>query len=415
MSCCYVKGLMPLVDALQTMQKNLSIVCDETQLPLPQALGFTLCEDIICASNVPPFNNSAMDGYALHADDLKNCSEQHPVQLSLVGKSFAGVPFLGEVQKGQCIRIMTGAVVPDSLNCVVMQEKCDVQGQRVTFKDTAQVNNNVRFAGEDLKVGQKVLSKGHKLTARDIPLLASLGIATVNVYRRLKVAILSSGDELKNLGETLQQGEIYDSNRYSIIAILSRLNVEIIDLGVIKDDYNLIKQALIKADQQADVVITSGGVSVGDADFIKQVLNEIGEIGFWKLAIKPGKPFAFGKLTNSVFFGLPGNPVSAIVTLYQLAVPAMAKMSGELLKPALRFNAICADKLSKSPGRTDFQRGNYCLNQEGQLVVTTTGNQGSGVFSSMSQSNCFVVLEQDRGDIEAGETVVIEPYSHLMD
>lgn len=415
MSCCDAKGLMPLSDALEKMQGALSNVCDKIILPLSDALGFTLCENIISDKNVPPFNNSAMDGYALHANDLKECSITNPIQLTQVGKSFAGAPFNGEVEAGCCIRIMTGAVVPDSLDCVVMQERSTVTGDLIRFDHAPKLNNNVRFAGEDLNLGQAVLQQGHKLTPRDIPLLASLGIANVAVYRQLKVAVLSSGDEVKSLGETLQHGEIYDTNRYSIMALLSRLNVEVIDFGIIKDDYGLIKAAMLQADQQADVVITSGGVSVGEADFIKEVLNEIGEIGFWKLAIKPGKPFAFGKLQNSVFFGLPGNPVSAIVTLYQLAVPAMAKMSGEVAKPPLRFNAICNDPLSKASGRTDFQRGTYSANEQGQLVVSTTGNQGSGVFSSMSQSNCFIVLEQDRGNIAVGETVVVEPYSPLMD
>ncbi|WP_028867740.1 molybdopterin molybdotransferase MoeA [Psychromonas arctica] len=415
MSCCDVKGLMPLSDALQKMQASLTNVCEKIVLPLPEALGFTLSENITSEKNVPAFNNSAMDGYALHASDLKNCDTDNPVHLTQIGKSFAGAPFAGKTPKGSCIRIMTGAVVPDDLDCVVMQERTVAEGKQITFNHAPKQHNNVRFAGEDLSIGQAVLQQGHKLTPRDIPLLASLGIATVAVYRQLKVAVLSSGDELTSLGEPLQQGQIYDTNRYSIMALLSRLNVEIIDFGIIKDDYEAIKQAMVSADQQADVVITSGGVSVGEADFIKEVLNEIGEIGFWKLAIKPGKPFAFGKLKNSVFFGLPGNPVSAIVTLYQLAVPAMAKMSGEVVKPAIRFNAICTDTLSKAPGRTDFQRGNYSVNEQGQLVVNTTGNQGSGVFSSMSLSNCFIVLEQDRGNISVGETVVIEPYSPLMD
>ena len=415
MSCCDTQGLMPLSDALTTMQETLENVCEQITLPLSAALGYTLSENIDSSLNVPPFNNSAMDGYALNAADLAYCSDSHPVTLTQIGKSFAGIPFNGDIKAGTCVRIMTGAVVPDALNCVVMQEQTTANDEKITFTAAVEINNNVRFVGEDITVGQTVLKKGHKLTPRDIPLLASLGIANVMVYRQLKVAVLSSGDELKSLGDSLSQGEIYDSNRYSIMALLSRLNVEVIDFGIIQDDYALIKETIIQADQQADVVITSGGVSVGDADYIKEVLNEIGEIGFWKLAIKPGKPFAFGKLKNSVFFGLPGNPVSAIVTLYQLAIPAMEKMSGGVVKPAIRFNAICTDKLRKSPGRTDFQRGTYSVNELGQLIVTTTGNQGSGVFSSMSQSNCFVVLEQERGNITAGETVLIEPYSALMD
>ncbi|MGJ8582147.1 MAG: molybdopterin molybdotransferase MoeA [Psychromonas sp.] len=415
MSSCDAPGLMPLAEAIDKLQDALSIVCESITMPLSAALGYTLSQDIISQQNVPPFNNSAMDGYALQCEDLSACSSENPISLTQVGKSFAGVPFEGALQAGECIRIMTGAVVPASLNCVVMQEQANIQGETITFTNAPKLHNNIRFAGEDLSVGQTVLKQGHKLTPRDIPLLASLGIAELPVYGQLKVAVMSSGDELRSLGSKLEQGEIYDSNRYSIIGILSRLNVEVIDFGIIKDDYSEIKQALIEADQCADVVITSGGVSVGDADFIKEVLNEIGEIGFWKLAIKPGKPFAFGKLQNSVFFGLPGNPVSAIVTLYQLAVPAMAKMSGEWVKPPLRLNAICNDALRKAPGRTDFQRGNYSVDEQGLLVVTTTGNQGSGVFSSMSQSNCFIVLEQNRGNIAKGETVQIEPYSHLMD
>lgn len=415
MSCCDAKGLKPLSEALDTMQQALSNVCESMTLPLSEALGFTLSQDVISKQNVPPFNNSAMDGYALNAQDLEACTEDNPIQLTLVGKSFAGIPYQGDIAPGCCIRIMTGAVLPNSLNCIVMQERCHAEGDLITFKHAPAIHNNVRFSGEDLQVGQRVLQQAHKLTPRDIPLLASLGVAHVNVYRKLKVAVISSGDELKNLGEALQVGEIYDSNRYTIIALLSRLNVDVIDFGIIKDNYELIREAIVSADQQADVVITSGGVSVGEADFIKDVLNEIGEIGFWKLAIKPGKPFAFGKLANSVFFGLPGNPVSAIVTLYQLAVPAMAKMSGQMIKPALRFNAVCSDGLSKSPGRTDFQRGSYSVDVNGQLVVSSSGSQGSGVFSSMSRSNCFIVLEQQRGNVKSGETVVIEPYSPLMD
>jgi molybdopterin molybdotransferase len=415
MGCCDVKGLMPLDQALTEMQNALSNVCDSLSLPLANALGYTLAEDIQSPLNVPPFNNSAMDGYALNQCDLINCSAENPIILKQVGKSFAGAPYTGELESGCCIRIMTGAVVPSCVDSVVMQERTSAEDDLITFTQCPRLADNVRFAGEDLKNGQTILSKGHKLTPRDIPLLASLGLEKIEVFRKLKVAVISSGDELKSLGEPLAQGEIYDSNRYSIIALLSRLNVEVIDFGIIKDDKDLIRKALLSADQQADVVITSGGVSVGEADFIKDILSELGSIGFWKLAIKPGKPFAFGKLPNSVFFGLPGNPVSAMVTLYQLAVPAMGILSGTKAKAVIRFNALAKDALKKSPGRTDFQRATYSVDENGQLIVQTTGSQGSGVFSSMSQSNCFVVLEQDRGNVTAGEMVTIEPYSALMD
>ncbi len=415
MGCCDTPGLMPIEMALDKMQDALENVCQAVSLPLPQALGYALAEDIKSPLNVPPFNNSAMDGYALNRADLLNCSPQNPVTLKQVGKSFAGAPYLGELKSGECIRIMTGAVMPDCADTVVMQERTTAKEGQISFTQCPKPGDNVRLAGEDLKLGQQVLGKGHKLTPRDIPLIASLGLANVAVFRKLKVAVISSGDELKSLGETLSPGDIYDSNRYSIIALLSRMNVEVIDFGIVKDDKNKIREAFIAADQQADVVISSGGVSVGEADFIKDILSELGTIGFWKLAIKPGKPFAFGKLSNSVFFGLPGNPVSAMVTLYQLAVPAMATLSGLNPQPVMRFNAIATEKLKKSPGRTDFQRANYSVNEYGQLVVQSTGSQGSGVFSSMSQSNCFIVLEEDRGNVEAGETVTIEPYNALMD
>lgn len=414
MGCCDGKGLMPLETALKNMQDALQNVCDTIELPVSDALAFGLAKDIYSPINVPSFNNSAMDGYAINQADLSSCDESNPIMLKMIGKSFAGAPYKGDLPVGCCIRIMTGAVLPDCADTVVMQERTQATAQNITFTRQPKLNDNVRFVGENIKKGQAVLAKGHKLTARDIPLIASLGLSNVTVYRQLKVAVISSGDELKSLGEDLNEGEIYDSNRYSIIALLSRLNVEVIDFGIIKDDLSLIRDAIQEADLQADVVITSGGVSVGEADFIKDVLDELGEIGFWKLAIKPGKPFAFGKLPNSVFFGLPGNPVSAMVTLYQLAVPAMIKMSGLNPQDILRFNAVSTERFKKTPGRTDFQRGNYHIDAQGILSVTSTGAQGSGVFSSMSQSNCFIVLEQNRGNVEIGEKVLIEPYSYLM-
>lgn len=414
MGCCDGKGLMPLETALKNMQDALENVCESIELPVSDALAFGLAKDIYSPINVPSFNNSAMDGYALNQSDLQHCDSNNPITLKMIGKSFAGIPYKGDLPAGCCIRIMTGAVLPDCADTVVMQERTQAVDQDITFNSMPKLNDNVRFIGENIKEGQIVLTQGHKLTARDIPLIASLGLSNVTVYRQLKVAVISSGDELKSLGEPLNEGEIYDSNRYSIIALLSRLNVEVIDFGIIKDDLPLIRDAISKADKLADVVITSGGVSVGEADFIKDVLDELGEIGFWKLAIKPGKPFAFGKLPNSVFFGLPGNPVSAMVTLYQLAVPAMIKMSGLKPQSILRFNALSTVRFKKSPGRTDFQRGNYQIDDQGVLTVTSTGAQGSGIFSSMSQSNCFIVLERERGNVEVGETVLIEPYSYLM-
>ncbi len=415
MACCDAKGLMPLEEALEHMHSAVDNVCGEIMISLSEALGYRLAGDILSPINVPSFNNSAMDGYALKQADLLNCSSDNPVTLQMIGKSFAGFAYAGDLPAESCIRIMTGAVLPACADTVVMQENTQINDQEITFTRKPKKSDNVRFVGENIKSGEIVLKKGHQLTARDIPLIASLGLTEILVYRPLKVAVISSGNELRSLGEDLAEGEIYDSNRYSIIALLSRLNVEVLDLGIIKDELHLILDAINRADQQSDVVITSGGVSVGEADFMKEALTELGEIVFWKLAIKPGKPFAFGKLPNSVFFALPGNPVSAMVTLYQLGVPAMIKMSGGNKKQTLRLNAKSADALKKSPGRTDFQRGNYYLDAQGQLIVESVGQQSSGIFSSMSRSNCFIVLEQNRGNIEQGENVVIEPYSYLID
>lgn len=415
MDCCGGKELISIESALIKMQTELTNVCQPVCLPLEQSLGYALANDILSPVNVPAFNNAAMDGYALSQADLQNCSCDQPIVLKLIGRALAGAPYVGEIPSGCCVRIMTGAVLPDGADTVVMQEQVSVSDKQITFTHTPKFADNVRLAGEDLKVGQVVLKQGRRLTPRDIPLLASLGLQTLDVFRKLKVAVLSSGDELKPLGEPLNLGEIYDSNRYSMIALLSRLNVDVIDLGIIKDDKNSLREALISADQQADVVISSGGVSVGEADFIKDILAELGTISFWKLAIKPGKPFAFGHLPNSVFFGLPGNPVSALVTLYQLAVPAMEKLSGVADKPKMRLPAIIENNIRKKAGRTDFQRGFYFVDKAGQIAVQSAGKQGSGIFSSMSQSNCFIVLEQDRGNVTAGERVIIEPYTHLLD
>ncbi len=409
MGCCETPGLKPFEDALDGMLEQLDNVCSTGMVPTAEALGYGLAQNVLSPINVPPFNNSAMDGYAFRAKDLSQTNS-----LTLVGKSFAGNPFEGEIPAGGCIRIMTGAPLPADADTVEMQENTQADGQSIQFQTKPAAGNNVRRAAEDIRHGQEVLERGHKLTPRDIPLLASLGIHDIEVFNKLRVAILSTGDELKPLGQPLMAGEIYDSNRYGIKAILTRLGVDILDLGIVPDDRDKLREAFIHADKNADVVITSGGVSVGEADYTKDILDELGEIGFWKLAIKPGKPFAFGKLPNSVFFGLPGNPVSAMVTLYQLAIPAISKMGGLNYKVPIRLSATLTDSIKKAPGRMDFQRGVYSVDENGQLQVSSTGAQGSGVFSSMSQSNCFIIVERERGSVAAGETVTIEPYGESL-
>ncbi|WP_422839842.1 molybdopterin molybdotransferase MoeA [Aeromonas veronii] len=401
-------GLLPLSDARQGMLEQLACSCDSEQLPLPEALGRVLACDIASPLAVPPFDNSAMDGYAVRLSDLTAGTP-----LIMAGKAFAGQPYQGEWPAGHCVRIMTGAPVPAGTDAVVMQEETQADGDRITFLAQPEPGQNIRRAGSDIGKGACVLPAGTRLTPREMPLLASLGVATVTVRRPLKVAIFSTGDELKPVGTPLVHGDIYDSNRYGVRAMLARMGCDCLDLGIIPDDPAQLRAAFIRADEEADVLITTGGVSVGEADFTKQLLDELGEIGFWKLAIKPGKPFAFGRLPRAWFFGLPGNPVSAMVTFDQLVQPALAKLAGQQFERPLQLQAIAAEPLKKSPGRLDFQRGILSQGPNG-LEVRSTGSQDSAVFSSLSRANCYIVLERERGRVDAGETVTVEPFGGLL-
>ncbi len=409
MGCCDAPGLMPVESALTKILAEVKPLETVHAVSLSEAMGQVIAEDILSPINVPPFANSAMDGYALRSADLKKTDT-----LTLAGKSFAGIPFEGVCTEGQCIRIMTGAQMPEGADTVIMQEETEVDGDSVRFLIKPPANDNVRPIGDDVCLGDVVVAKGNRVTAREMPLLASLGIATVNVYRRPSVAFFSTGDELRSVGEPLEAGQIYDSNRYGIRALLEKFGCDVIDLGIIPDNPEKLREAFDEA-TKADVLVTSGGVSVGEADYTKDILDEQGEIGFWKIAMKPGKPFAFGTIKDTWFCGLPGNPVSAMLTLYQLVQPMIAKLAGHT-----QYQATSAPKgksnnrIQKAPGRTDFQRGIYQINAEGQIEVATTGNQGSGAFSSMHQANCFVVLEQERGRVMPGEDVTIELFNHTM-
>ncbi len=401
-------ALLPLNKALQGMLEQLSCCCETERLPLPQALDRILAEEISSPLSVPPFDNAAMDGYAVRLADLAAGAP-----LPVAGKAFAGQPYEGEWPAGHCIRIMTGAPVPAGTEAVVMQEETQANDNGITFLTHPQPGQNIRRRGEDLAQGARVLASGLRLSPRELPLLASLGIASVSVRRPLKVAIFSTGDELKPLGTPLRHGDIYDSNRYGVKAMLSRMGIDCLDLGIIPDDPAALRAAFLQADREADALITTGGVSVGEADFTKQLLEELGEIGFWKLAIKPGKPFAFGRLPSAWFFGLPGNPVSAMVTFDQLVQPALARLAGQQFERPLPLKATATEPLKKSPGRLDFQRGILSAGPNG-LEVRSTGSQDSGVFSSLSRANCYIVLEQERGKVAAGETVTVEPFSGLL-
>ena len=403
--------MLPLSQALEQMLNQLPSPTGMETLPIHQASQRICAENVVSPINVPSFDNSAMDGYAVRLADL-----QQSMTLSVAGKAFAGAPFEGEWTAQSAVRIMTGAMIPQGADAVVMQEDVQVNDDgSVTFTSLPKLGQNIRRIGEDVKLGDVVLQQGALLNAVSLPLLASLGIENVTVFPRLKVAVLSTGDELVPVGQLLQVGQIYDTNRFTVKLLLEKLNCEVLDFGILPDNEAQFEKAFLEAQQQADLVITSGGVSVGEADFTKHILEKVGKINFWKIAIKPGKPFAFGKLEKAWFCGLPGNPVSALVTFYQLVQPAIAKLSGySQWKAPMRLPAIAATNLKKAPGRLDFQRGFYQLNAQGQIEVQPVGFQGSHLFSSFVKSNCFIVLEQERGNVIAGETVTIEPFNDLL-
>ncbi|CDF99763.1 molybdopterin molybdotransferase MoeA [Avibacterium paragallinarum] len=403
--------MLSIEQALDQMLSQLPAPQHSEILPLAVASQRICAADMISPINVPAFDNSAMDGYAVRLADL---AQSH--RLSVAGKAFAGNPFKGEWQPQSAVRIMTGAMIPEGTDAVVMQENVQLnEDGTITLNETPKLGQNIRRAGEDVKQGEVMLKMGEKLTALSLPLLASLGIAEVPVFPRLKVAILSTGDELVPVGEPLSEGKIYDTNRFTVKLLLEKLPCEVLDFGILPDDEALFENAFLQAQEQADLVITSGGVSVGEADFTKDILEKLGTVNFWKIAMKPGKPFAFGKLENAWFCGLPGNPVSALVTFYQLVQPAIAKLSGySQWQMPPQLNAIASENLKKGVGRKDFQRGFYWLNENGQLEVKAVGFQGSHMFSAFIESNCFILLEAERGNVQAGEVVTIQPFNELL-
>lgn len=406
----FTAGLMPLDTALTQMLNRITPLNATETVPLLQAFSRVTAHDLVSPLDVPGFDNSAMDGYAVRLAELTDGAV-----LPVAGKAFAGQPFNDVWPAGTCIRIMTGAPVPEGCDAVVMQEQTEQTDGGVRFIAPVKSGQNIRRRGEDIANGAVVFPAGTRLTVAELPVLASLGIAEVEVIRKVRVAVFSTGDELQLPGQPLADGQIYDTNRLAVHLMLQELGCEVVNLGIIPDDPTKLREVFIQADQQADVVISSGGVSVGEADYTKEILEELGEIGFWKLAIKPGKPFAFGKLNHSWFCGLPGNPVSAALTFYQLVQPLLAKLSGNVGQTQpMRLRVRAASRLKKSPGRLDFQRGVLQRNPDGELIVSSTGHQGSHIFSSFSLGNCFIVLERERDNVEAGEWVEVEPFNHLF-
>ena len=396
--------------ARQRIHDLLSPISSWQKVSLRQALRQVLHQSVVSPSQVPPYNNSAMDGYALQSADIKNA----PFSLNNVGVAFAGKPYQGHVEAGQCIRIMTGAKIPDGCDTVVMQEQVESDNQTITIHTDVKAGQNVRLAGEDIDCGDTVLPAGRRLTSADLGLLASLGIAEVVTYRPLRVAFFSTGDELCGLGEHLGDGQIYDSNRYTLYGMLSELNIDVIDMGVIPDNRAALKIALEQAAADADVILSSGGVSVGDADYVKDMLAELGQVNFWKIAMRPGRPLAFGQIGEAMFFGLPGNPVSVMVTFYQFVQPALKRLAGESDTLPIIIEVPCDNAIKKRAGRFEFQRGILFRNNEGQLRVSTTGAQGSGILRSMSMANCFILLEENCDGLSAGSLVNVQPFAGLV-
>ena len=402
----YDPNSMPVPKAREFIARFLTPVTTVEHLHIRAALGRITAEDVILPLDVPSHDNSAMDGYAVRYADLKADGE---VTLKVVGSSFAGVPFKGDVKPGASVRIMTGGVMPAGADTIVMQEHVKASGDSVTIGGGHKKNQNLRRAGEDLKTGQIALKRGTLLRPAEIGMIASLGIGEIAVYRKLRVAYFSTGDELRSIGTTLGAGQIYDSNRYTIQGMLARLGCESIDMGVVRDDPKLLEQAFRVASLSADVVITSGGVSVGEADFVKDLLEKLGEVVFWKIAMKPGRPLAYGKLGNAHFFGLPGNPVSVMVTFYQFVREALLKLSGrDPIPPLPSFKVPCTSSLKKAPGRTEFQRGVLTQDESGNWSVYVTGDQGSGILRSMSEANCFIILPEAQGNVASGALVDVQ-------
>ena len=402
----YDPNAMSVEQAHAFIEQFLTLVVEVESVPVMQALGRIVAQAITSPHNVPNYDNSAMDGFALKAEDAEN-------PLNIVGTALAGKPFAEKLNSGECIKIMTGGMIPQGADTVVMQEHTQIDGQTMSIHTLPKLGANIRLAGEDLSMGQTVLQQGHRIQPADLGLIASLGVAEVMVYRLLRVAFFSTGDELSPVGKPLAEGQIYDSNRYTLFGMLSKLGVIPYDLGAIPDDIALLESTLLKAASAHDVVITSGGVSVGEADHMKTLLAKHGQVLFWKINMKPGRPLAYGKIGRAHYFGLPGNPVAAMVSFYQFVRTALLQVMGATPKPLPMFKVECTAPIKKATGRTEFQRGLLFLEQ-GLWKVKPTNNQSSGVLSSMSLANCFIVLEASVGNCAAGQLVDVQPFEGMM-
>jgi molybdopterin molybdotransferase len=415
----YDPNALPVATAQQFIAQFVPKINSVEKVAIRSTLSRVLAQDIISRINVPAHDNSAMDGYAFDGAQLQGHGKGGDVSLQVIGTAYAGVAFDGSVAHGQCVRIMTGAVMPAGCDTVVPQEFVKNEEHRIQFAASIlKRGDNRRCKGEDLAAGQAALAAGRRITPADLGLLASLGVAEVPVKRRLRVAFFSTGDELRSIGEPLDAGCVYDSNRYTLYGMLKRLDADIIDMGVVKDEPTALEAAMRSACENADAIITSGGVSVGEADFTKQMMARLGDVAFWTIAMRPGRPMAFGRINSNgksaVLFGLPGNPVAVMVTFYFFVRHGLAAMLGNTGAQPLLLKASSETALRKKPGRTEYQRGIATRHAGGTVTVRITGSQGSGVLRSMSEANCFVVLAHDGGSVNEGDAVDILPFDGLI-
>lgn len=403
--------LLPVAEAQKRIGAHVPVLGESESVPLEKALGRVLAEDVISPIDVPGHTNSAMDGYAVRGADLPDSGSR---RFEVVGRALAGAAYPGELKASQAVRIMTGAVMPQGADSVVMLEQADETADGVIIGAGHRPGQNVRQAGEDLRRGDVAVKRGTRLMPAEMGVLASLGADRAQVIRRLRVACFSTGDEVLNPGTPATPGMVYDSNRYTLRGMLDRLGTEFIDLGVVPDNRDALRQAFAAAGD-ADVIITSGGVSAGDADYVKETLDELGRVGFWKIAIRPGRPLAFGLIGDAVFFALPGNPVAVMVTFYQFVQPALRRMMGEVdagSEPLV--TATCISRLRKKKGRVEYYRAVLEKNDAGKLVVRSTGKTGSGLLHTMSDANCFIILGDDAETVEPGTTVDVQPFFGLV-
>jgi molybdopterin molybdotransferase len=394
-------------------------VHESEEVGIFEALGRVLAQDLVSPISVPPHDNSAMDGYAFDSSQL---SLEAPLTLELAGTALAGKAWQGQVAAGQCVKIMTGAIMPAGTDTVVPQEFVTARDAMVTIPaGLLQPGDNRRLKGEDLHEGRPALRQGERLLPAACGLVASLGLKTVTVRRRLRVAYFSTGDEILSLGEAAREGAVYDSNRYTVFGLLTRLGCEVIDMGVVRDQPALLEAALTQAANTADAIITSGGVSVGEADYTRAMMKKLGDVEFWRIAMRPGRPMAVGRIPSAgsgqgsaVLFGLPGNPVAVMVTFLAFVRPALLRMMGANTEPAPLLKARSQEAMRKKPGRTEYQRGVVARAGDGSLVVRTTGNQGSGVLSSMVQANGLIVLHHAQGNVAAGDAVDVMMFEGVV-